>query len=269
MLGDEGLQFVLLREPFFFEWFKPSPPIPRVDALCHRIQRSRSGRFLGAARTAHRTVRLTRASRRSPSSAVASDAGRAERQQVLPVRLVSSPFCQRPPCGQQDVDAQASPAPPLTMECHLHGTADSTRANASNGASSRPALSVQRHANTRYRRITGNGKNPLVVAHSNTSRPPLLELHHRHAGTKLSAESGPRRNRGIRWSTVSAGRPQYVHSLFSLRRSSRTSMGRRTFSPVSRLGANGGRRSAHSHRAIRTPFPDLHVRSRSTTHVSD
>ena len=128
MLGDEGLQFVLLREPFFFEWFKPSPPIPRVDALCHRIQRSRSGRFLGAARTAHRTVRLTRASRRSPSSAVASDAGRAERQQVLPVRLVSSPFCQRPPCGQQDVDAQASPAPPLTTECHLHGTADSTRA---------------------------------------------------------------------------------------------------------------------------------------------
>ena len=44
MLGDERLQFVLLREAFFFERFKSSLPIPRVDALCHRNQGSRSGR---------------------------------------------------------------------------------------------------------------------------------------------------------------------------------------------------------------------------------
>ena len=37
MLGDEGLQFFLLREVFFFERFKLSLLIPGVDALCHCI----------------------------------------------------------------------------------------------------------------------------------------------------------------------------------------------------------------------------------------
>jgi len=46
MFGDEGLQLVLFREAFFLERFKSSLPIPGVDALCHRIQRSRSGRAM-------------------------------------------------------------------------------------------------------------------------------------------------------------------------------------------------------------------------------
>ena len=50
MLGDEGLQLFLLREAFFFERFKLSLLIQGIDALCHRIQRSRSGRALDEAR---------------------------------------------------------------------------------------------------------------------------------------------------------------------------------------------------------------------------
>ena len=47
MLGDEGLQFFLPREAFFFERFKLSLLIPGVDALCHRIQPSSGIRRYG------------------------------------------------------------------------------------------------------------------------------------------------------------------------------------------------------------------------------